>query len=69
MLFSLENATFKSGGKRVLEHTTWAVRKREHWAVVGPTGAGKTLLTRALCREIPLVQGEVHYFIDPEDAP
>jgi molybdate transport system ATP-binding protein len=69
MLFTFTDASFKSGGKLVLEHTSWSVRKGEHWAVVGPTGAGKTLLARALCREIPLIHGEVHYYFNPEDFP
>jgi molybdate transport system ATP-binding protein len=69
MLLFFSDATFKSGGKLVLEHTTWTVQKGEHWAVTGPTGSGKSLLARAICRELPLYQGQVRFFFSPKDGP
>ena len=69
MFFSFTDVAFRLGGQLVLEHLTWTVRAGEHWAVTGPTGAGKSLLARAICRELPLHSGEVHYFLRPEDHP
>lgn len=37
----------------------WKIRKNEHWAVIGPNGSGKTLLTDILLNKYALKEGEV----------
>ena len=47
-MFELERATVVRGGERVLCDFSWTVREGEAWAVVGPTGSGKTTLAETL---------------------
>lgn len=67
MLISLDNITLQINGQRLLASTSWNIRTGENWAVLGPTGAGKTLLVRALCRQENLVEGQVQYFFEAAD--
>ena len=49
LLFSFDAATvIRHGGGPVLRDFTWAARAGETWAVVGPTGCGKTTLAELL---------------------
>ncbi len=47
-VFELTNATVVRGGETVLRDFNWTVREGEAWAVVGPTGSGKTTLAEVL---------------------
>jgi molybdate transport system ATP-binding protein len=58
-LVSLNRAALRIRDRRILEGTTWQLRRGEHWVVIGPNGAGKSTLVRALAGEIPVVEGEV----------
>lgn len=49
------------GDKWLLRDVSLTVRPHERVAVAGPTGAGKTLLLRALALLDPLDEGEVRY--------
>ncbi len=60
-LLELRHAAFRLGQHRVLTASNWTLRQGEHWAIVGNTGAGKTLFCRALCGELPLVHGAGNY--------
>ncbi|MCD4673516.1 MAG: ATP-binding cassette domain-containing protein [Anaerolineaceae bacterium] len=69
MLISLDNITLRINGHRLLENTTWTIHKGQNWAIIGPTGSGKTLLARAIGHQIPVVQGSVqHFFAQPDPA-
>jgi molybdate transport system ATP-binding protein len=59
-LVSLRGAALRIRERRILEGTSWELRRGEHWVVVGPNGAGKSTLVRALAGEIPIVGGEVY---------
>ncbi len=63
-LISVEDITVQVGSRRTFEHTTWVIEKHQNWAILGETGSGKTTLAMALCRKLPLVQGQIHYFFD-----
>ena len=60
-LLELRHAAFRLGPRLVLTDSNWTLRRGEHWAIVGGTGAGKTLLCRALCGDLPLVRGTLDY--------
>ena len=69
-LVLLDYVTIALDDRLVFAHTNWTIRRGEHWAVLGPTGAGKSLLATALCRQVPVVRGEIlYYFDEPPSAP
>lgn len=64
MFLSLNDITIPLNGRPAFEHSTWVIEKDQHWAVLGPTGAGKSLLAGAIQRRAPLSHGQIHYFFD-----
>lgn len=64
-ILQLRQATFRLGDKRVFPQTDWTLRLGEHWAVTGPTAAGKTIFARALRGDLPLVAGAIEYDFPP----
>lgn len=50
MLFSLEQATVRRGGKLLLDQVTCQIPAGVCTALTGPSGAGKTTLLRLLNR-------------------
>ena len=64
-ILQLRQATFRLGDKQVFPETSWSLRRGEHWAVTGPTAAGKTVFAQALRRELPLVTGAIEYGFPP----
>src|SRR5579863_6429628 len=45
---TLRGVTVQIGGVNRLENLDWKIRRGEQWALVGPSGAGKTVLAHAL---------------------
>ena len=68
MWISLQDVTLQSASGPAFEHTSWEIQQGEHWAIWGPTGSGKSLLARALCRRVPLLHGKISYFFVPDEA-
>ena len=56
----LENVTAVRGGREVLSGLNWVFCEGEAWAVVGPTGSGKTTFAEVV-RGKQLVTGEVRW--------
>jgi len=68
-LVAMEGVSINLDGHIFFEGTNWTMHRGEHWAVVGPTASGKSLLAKALCREISLSRGTIRYFFDSADNP
>lgn len=62
---SLNHATFRLGDRLVFQDSCWIFREREHWAIIGSNGTGKSLLGDALRGRLPLVAGELVYGFNP----
>lgn len=60
-MIELRGASVRLGERRVFRNTDWAIRRGEHWVLVGPNGSGKTVLCAALCGEHPLAGGSIEY--------
>jgi len=69
MFISIDHITIQAGSQTWFEHTTWHISPGQNWAMVGPNGAGKTGLMLALCRKLPLAEGQVRYYFDPANEP
>ena len=48
IMLTLEGVTVQMGGAKLLDRLDWTIRRNEQWAVVGPSGAGKTVLAHTL---------------------
>ncbi len=57
----LENVTVARGGHIVLSGLNWTIREGEAWAVVGPTGSGKTTLAEVILGRHPTPDGAVRW--------
>jgi molybdate transport system ATP-binding protein len=69
MLLSFSNAAIRTGDLECFSGLNWQINDGEKWAVVGPTGSGKTILARGISRQYPLAEGQVHFYFDPEIYP
>jgi molybdate transport system ATP-binding protein len=59
-LFAIKDATVvRATGEVVFEHLSWSMRERETWAIVGPTGSGKTALTELLQGRLRVSAGSI----------
>jgi molybdate transport system ATP-binding protein len=67
MLINLADITIQIGSGNAFAHTRWAIEKNQHWAIFGPTGAGKSLLVAAIERKVLLVGGQIYFYFDPNE--
>ena len=63
-LLSVENVTIRANDRLLFAGTDWTIHTDEQWALIGPTGAGKSLFVKALCGRLPVVHGQILYFFD-----
>lgn len=56
-LIDLKKATINRNGQQILGELSVQIRLGECWAVVGPTGSGKTTFLQAVAGQIPLAAG------------
>ena len=59
---SVQNITIRAGGQSFFKNLNWDIYPNQHWAIVGLTGAGKSLLVKAIQRKVPLSAGRIVYF-------
>jgi molybdate transport system ATP-binding protein len=69
VLVEVRGLTVRREGSAVLKRLDWRVRRGEHWAVVGPSGSGKSALAEALLGEVLVAEGQVVYPLAGERAP
>ncbi len=67
-LFSIDAAAVREGGETLFAHTSWRVFPDQRWAVIGPTGSGKSILLDALQRKRPIADGSIRYFFGEDGA-
>jgi len=49
------------GGKKIVHSINWTVQPREHWAILGPNGSGKTTMLKLACGYLwPNAGGEIY---------
>lgn len=63
-LISLKDVTIRVGDRLSFAHTNWQIEPDQHWAILGPTGSGKSTLTKAISRQVPLVDGQILFYFD-----
>jgi ABC-type molybdenum transport system ATPase subunit/photorepair protein PhrA len=67
---TLENVTLRVRDRCILENTSWEMKKDQHWAVLGPNGADKSVLVKSLFGEVPVVAGKMTcYFPGDQGKP
>ena len=68
MLISVQDISIRAGSQVFFEHTHWNIEIDQHWAILGPTGSGKSVLARALAHQLPILRGQILYFFDQANA-
>ena len=60
-VLQLEEATLTRDGRTIFANLNWEIREGETWAIVGPTGSGKSSLAEVLLGRHHLSNGTVHW--------
>ncbi len=60
-ILSIDNITLRFPGKLLLQNISFQIHPNEHWAVVGPSGTGKTTLLHAIAGKHHVINGTIHY--------
>ena len=55
--FEMKGIGVRLQGRIVLEKVDWIFGKKEHWAILGGNGAGKSTILRVLAQQIPYCEG------------
>ncbi|MGQ1888809.1 ATP-binding cassette domain-containing protein [Thermophagus sp. OGC60D27] len=65
-ILTIHNACIKFRSRILFENLNFSIRRGEHWAIVGPGGAGKTALLKTIAGDFFVAGGEVvhHYYQD-----
>ncbi|MFY0252588.1 ATP-binding cassette domain-containing protein [Chitinophaga sp. 30R24] len=58
---SLEHTTVRYLDKTLFHALNWQINKGEQWAVIGPSGAGKTALMNTILGKFNVINGSIHY--------
>jgi len=61
-MLRLESAGLELAGRKIFSGVNLEVREKESIAVIGPSGAGKTLLLKAACGLVPASKGQIYLF-------
>jgi molybdate transport system ATP-binding protein len=71
MVLRVDGISIRSRNRLCFAGTNWLILEDEQWAVIGRTGSGKSILIKAICGRLPVVQGAVVNYFDgtPEGRP
>jgi molybdate transport system ATP-binding protein len=67
-LVTLRDVSLRLGDRVLFPGISWEVRRGEHWAIVGPSGSGKSLLAGALCGQVSS-EGTIAYHLAESGLP
>ncbi|GAA4470940.1 ATP-binding cassette domain-containing protein [Nibrella saemangeumensis] len=65
LLLHLDNATVRRPEGIVLKNIHWTLNVGEQWAIVGPTGSGKSSLLDTVAGQLPVLSGHFHHPVGP----
>ncbi len=63
-VLSVEDITIRAKNRLCFADTSWRMQADEQWAVIGPTGGGKSIFVKTLCGRLPVVRGQVVNYFD-----
>ncbi|HEX8294738.1 MAG TPA: ABC transporter ATP-binding protein [Chthoniobacteraceae bacterium] len=58
-ILSVQDLTIRRGDTVILDGVSWSVQRREHWAILGANGSGKTSLLSALTGYLSPTSGSI----------
>src|SRR6188768_3961874 len=69
LFLELKDVSIKRNERVEISCLNWKIYNNQHWAIVGPVGAGKSLLAELILGSVHISGGEIHYtFITPEPS-
>jgi len=69
MMITLKDIKIQASGHTFFNGANWSIEAGEAWAILGPTGAGKSLLAQVMARRWSLTRGQITYYFDPVTTP
>jgi molybdate transport system ATP-binding protein len=64
--FSINNATVRFLNNTIFKNLTFKINKGENWALIGPSGSGKSALLQTIAGRFNITGGEVIYHFDDQ---
>jgi len=61
-ILAVTNLRVTRGSTAILRDVSWAVKRNEHWVILGANGSGKTSVLRSLTGYLPPTNGQVAVF-------
>lgn len=62
-LLQMTDVSVQYGHKKILNHFTWTMRRKEQWVLLGPNGAGKSTLISLILGDNPKVYAnDIYHF-------
>ncbi len=69
VIVRMNGVSVRRGESPGFRDINWTISEGEHWALLGDSGSGKSLLIDALTRHAPLSAGTIAYSFDPTIHP
>lgn len=60
-IVAIDHLTLQRGSHSIFSGLSWTIREGEAWAIVGPTGSGKTTLAEVLIGRLPARTGQIRW--------
>ncbi|MDP4189840.1 MAG: ATP-binding cassette domain-containing protein, partial [Bacteroidota bacterium] len=65
--FEISGATIRKNGRIILEDFNWKIEESQQWAIIGPVGAGKSMLLEAITGDADLISGSLDFHFQSDD--